>query len=106
MSTPITNAKELREVEKDVAVLNVHYANLESKVDDLKDDVKELDGKIVEYSRLTKEMIESFQEENEQTHDKLFDKVSDLEKWRWMMMGAGIVIGALGWPAVTTLLGM
>jgi hypothetical protein len=32
------------------------------------------------------------------------DKISALEKWRWMMMGAGIVLGTLGYDTVAKLL--
>jgi hypothetical protein len=31
------------------------------------------------------------------------NKISALEKWRWMIMGAGIVIGSLGSFAVSVL---
>jgi hypothetical protein len=32
------------------------------------------------------------------------EKISSLEKWRWMLMGAGIVIGSLGYDTVAKLL--
>jgi hypothetical protein len=32
------------------------------------------------------------------------DKILSLEKWRWMMMGAGVVIGSLGFDTIATLL--
>jgi hypothetical protein len=37
-------------------------------------------------------------------HKELGTKVSALEKWRWMMMGAGIVLGSLGFDMVAKLL--
>jgi hypothetical protein len=37
-------------------------------------------------------------------HKELGSKVSALEKWRWMMMGAGIVIGSLGFDSIAKLL--
>jgi len=37
-------------------------------------------------------------------HKELGSKISALEKWRWMMMGAGIVIGSLGFDTVANLL--
>ena len=30
------------------------------------------------------------------SHKEMSGKISDLEKWRWMIMGAGLVIGSLG----------
>jgi hypothetical protein len=32
------------------------------------------------------------------------EKISALEKWRWMMMGAGVVIGSLGFDTIAKLL--
>ena len=51
-------------------------------------------------------MIKDFQTENKKQHDEVNKKVNALEKWRWMLMGAGVLAGALGWPALSNLLGM
>ena len=37
-------------------------------------------------------------------HKSMSDKVGALEKWRWMMMGAGVVIGSLGFDTIAKLL--
>jgi hypothetical protein len=37
-------------------------------------------------------------------HKSMSDKISALEKWRWMMMGAGIVLGSLGYDTISNLL--
>jgi hypothetical protein len=49
-------------------------------------------------------MLKEMREEDTKAHQALGSKVSALEKWRWMMMGAGIVIGSLGFDTVAKLL--
>jgi len=36
----------------------------------------------------TQRLIKELQESNEKSHKALSDKVSALEKWRWMLMGS------------------
>jgi len=98
--------KQLKNAETEIAVLQVQYKNLDEKVDDLKTDLKEVRENIVSTTESTQKMLRSFQEGNNKAHVDLTTKISALEKWRWMMMGAGVVIGALGWPALAQLLGM
>jgi hypothetical protein len=43
-------------------------------------------------------------DEDIKAHRELGSKVSALEKWRWMLMGAGIVIGSLGFDTIAKLL--
>ena len=43
-------------------------------------------------------------EEDIIAHKELASKVSQLEKWRWMLMGAGIVLGSFGFDAIAKLL--
>jgi hypothetical protein len=31
-----------------------------------------------------------------EAHKEMSEKISAIERWRWMMMGAGIVLGAMG----------
>jgi hypothetical protein len=45
-------------------------------------------------------------DDNNNAHKSVSDKITALEKWRWMIMGAGVLAGALGWPAISKLLGM
>jgi hypothetical protein len=37
-------------------------------------------------------------------HKSMSDKILSLEKWRWMMMGAGVVIGSLGFDTIAKFL--
>jgi hypothetical protein len=52
----------------------------------------------------TRTLLTNMRNEDVAAHKELGSKVSALEKWRWMMMGAGIVIGSLGFDTVATLL--
>jgi hypothetical protein len=49
-------------------------------------------------------MLKSMREQDVKEHSELASKISVLEKWRWMMMGAGIIIGSLGFPTVSAIL--
>lgn len=98
--------KQLKNAETEIAILQVQYKNLDEKVDDLRTDMKEVRENIVSTTESTQKMLKGFQDVNNRAHVDLTTKISALEKWRWMMMGAGVVIGALGWPALSKILGM
>ena len=95
-----------KQTETGIAVLQVQYQNIDQKVGDLKTDLKELRDHIDTHMEITNAMIKDFQTENKKQHDEVNKKVNALEKWRWMLMGAGVLAGALGWPALSNLLGM
>jgi hypothetical protein len=92
--------------ETEIAVLQVQYKNLDEKFDDLKTGLKDLRGHIDNHIEDTQKLIKDFQTENKKQHDEVNKKVNALEKWRWMLMGAGVLAGALGWPALSNMLGM
>jgi hypothetical protein len=52
----------------------------------------------------TRTLLTNMRNEDVLAHKELGSKVSALEKWRWMMMGAGIVIGSLGFDTIAKLL--
>lgn len=105
-SSAVTTEKQLKNAETEIAVLQVQFKNLDEKVDDLKEDLKGVRENIVSTTESTHNLLRSFQSGNDKAHRDLTSKISAIEKWRWMMMGAGVVIGALGWPALASLLGM
>jgi len=90
--------------ETDVAVLQVQVQNVEEKVSELKEDVKDLADTIDKNNEVTKQTLKDMRDANLSAHSSLSNKVSALEKWRWMMMGAGVVIGSIGFEAVGKLL--
>lgn len=101
-----TTALKLKQTETEVAVLQVQYSHLNEKVEDIKTGLKDLTVHIDNHMSDTHTLIKEFQEENKRQHDETNKKVSALEKWRWMMMGAGVFAGALGWPMLSKLFGM
>ena len=101
-----STAIKLKQTETEVAVLQVQYQNLNEKVDDLKIGLKDLTLHIDDHMESTHNLIKEFQEENKKQHDEVNKKISSLEKWRWMLMGAGILAGAIGFPTIEKLLGI
>ena len=101
-----STVQKLKQTETEVAVLQVQYSYLNEKVEDIKTGLKDLNTHIDNHMESTHTLIKEFQEENKRQHDEVNKKVNALEKWRWMLMGAGILAGALGWPVLSKLLGM
>ena len=101
-----TSSVQLKQAETEIAVLQVQYGNINEKVDDLKTDLKDFRTEIKVQLQETHELIKGFQEDNKKQHDTVEKKISALEKWRWMLMGAGVLAGALGFPAIEKMFGM
>ena len=90
--------------ETEIAVLQIQVKTLEEKIGELKVDLKLLHDVIEANADETRRMLKSMREQDVKEHSELASKISVLEKWRWMMMGAGIVIGSLGFDTVAKLL--
>jgi hypothetical protein len=106
MTNPGTSRAIKLHAETEIAVLQVQVTNINEKIDDLKSDIKSLRDDMTKSMTDTHTMIVTLNESNSKQHGELSKKVSALEKWRWMMMGAGILAGALGWPVLAKVLGM
>lgn len=85
-----------RTLETDIAVLQTEFKNLDAKFADIKEDVSKLGIKIDVYAEGTQTLLKEFQSENQEQHAIVEEKIQSLEKWRWMIMGAGMGLGALG----------
>ena len=101
-----SSVTKLKQAETEIAVLQVQYGNINEKVDDLKTDLKDLRSHIDDHMDATHQLIKDFQNENKKQHIGVNAKIATLEKWRWMIMGAGVLAGALGLPALEKLFGM
>lgn len=101
-----STVQQIKQTETEIAVLQVQYGYLNEKMDDIKTDLKDLRSHIDGHAAAAQQLITNFQEENKEQHEKVEKKVSALEKWRWMLMGAGILAGAIGFPFIEKLLGM
>lgn len=98
--------QKLKQTETEIAVLQVQYGYLNEKCDDIKSGLKDLATHIDNHMDETHKLIKEFQDENKKQHDEVNEKIASFEKWRWMLMGAGVLAGALGWPTLAGLLGM
>jgi len=99
-----TRALSVNTSDTDIAVLQVQVNNIETKINELKDDLREVHECLDKNAEETHKLIKELQETNDASHKALTDKVSSLEKWRWMMMGAGVVIGSMGFDTIAKLL--
>ena len=90
---PISTEKsqEVR-YETDIAVLQVELRNLSEKVD--------------EGIRSTQQMMREFQVENNRQHGDMMNRITKLEQWRWMLIGAGIILGSSGMMGIEKLMGI
>ena len=93
-----------QKTETDIAVLQVEVENVKEKVNELKVDIKDVRDALEKHGEDQTRMIKDMQESSTSAHKSMSDKISSLEKWRWMMMGAGIVIGSLGYDTISKLL--
>ena len=101
-----SSVQQLKQAETEIAVLQVQYGNINEKVDDLRTDLKDFRNEIKTQIQETHDLIKGFQDENNAQHDEVNKKISALEKWRWMLMGAGVLAGALGFDTIQKLVGM
>jgi chromosome segregation ATPase len=99
-----TRALSVNTSDTDIAVLQVQVNNIETKINELKTDLKEVHECLDKNAEETHKLIKELQLSNDASHKSLTDKVSALEKWRWMLMGAGVVIGSMGFDTVAKLL--
>lgn len=99
------NSRALKvQAETDIAVLQVQVKNIEDKIGEVKEDLKALHQAIENNAEETRQMLKTMRDEDTQAHDKLASKISALEKWRWMIMGAGVVLGSMGFDTIGKLL--
>ena len=90
--------------ETEIAILQFQVKSLEDKIGELKVDLRALHDTIEANAEETRQMLKSMREQDVKEHGELASKISVLEKWRWMMMGAGVIVGSLGFNTVSALL--
>ena len=87
-----TEKKPVMSYETDIAVLQVELRNLSEKVD--------------EHTKTTQQMLREYHAENNRQHNELFTRIVKLENWRYMLVGAGVVLGMGGMMGIEKLLGI
>jgi len=103
MATASSKAVKMQP-ETEIAVLQVQVKNIEDKIGELKEDLKSIRDALDENAEETRQMLKSMRDQDVKEHNELAGKISVLEKWRWMMMGAGVIVGSLGFNTVSALL--
>lgn len=97
-------AVKMPKTETDIAVLQVKVNNIESDISEIKQDLKEVTSKISKNNEETQKLLKEMSTASTNAHSLMSDKISSLEKWRWMLMGAGVVLGALGHNVIGSVL--
>ncbi len=96
--------------ETDVAVLRVQYENLSDKVDEVKTDLKDMrthfDDSMSDLGEQLARQIAALQTENKKQHDEVNTRLTAIEKWKWMIMGAAILAGSVGPELISKVLGV
>ena len=99
-----TRTVQVTNTETEIAVLQVQVRNVESDISEIKQDLKEVSMSMKENSVTTNSFLKEMKEASATAHKAMADKITSLEKWRWMMMGAGIVLGSMGSHTFASLL--
>ena len=96
--------KQLQQYDTDIAVLKVEFKNLDTKFDtalqDVKADIKINSDLIKEGNASTHKLLIDFNQSNQDSHESMAVKITALERWRWMLMGAGVVLGTVGYSVI------
>ena len=95
---------KMPKTETDIAVLQVQVQNITNDISEIKADIKDVNVCMAKNNEDTHQLLKEMKEASANAHKSMSDKISALEKWRWMMMGAGVVIGSLGFDTIAKLL--
>ena len=95
---------KMPKTETDIAVLQVEVQNITDVIREIKTDIRDIHVEMVKNNDDTRVMLKGLKDASSNEHQVLSAKITALEKWRWMMMGAGVVIGSLGFDTVAKLL--
>jgi septation ring formation regulator EzrA len=104
MAQSATVVKLTKSNETEIAVLQVQFTNLNEKVDDLKLDLKDVSDSIDRHMGSITQSFNEFKADNKEQHQIVEDKISDLEKWRYTIMGGAAALGALGFHLILKLM--
>ena len=95
---------KMPKTETEIAVLQVEVQNITDNIRDIKTDIKDIHVEMVKNNDDTRVMLKGLKDASSNEHEAMSAKITALEKWRWMMMGAGVVIGSLGFDTIAKLL--
>ena len=95
---------KMPKTETEIAVLQVEVQNITDDIREIKTDIRDIHVEMVKNNDDTRVMLKGMKDASSSAHQAMSEKISSLEKWRWMMMGAGVVIGSLGFDTLAKLL--
>ena len=95
---------KMPKTETEIAVLQVEVQNITDVIREIKTDIRDIHVEMVKNNDDTRVMLKGLKDASSNEHEAMSAKITALEKWRWMMMGAGVVIGSLGFDTVAKLL--
>lgn len=97
METQVETIQEdLHEVKNDIKEIHSRITTGNREIVDKMDDMQtRLEHKMNAQAEVTKQQHESIQTEIRNDIDKLGERVSSLEQWKWYVIGAAAVIGFL-----------
>lgn len=79
-----------RTMEKLEEKIDENYATLHHRISDMRDDIhKDIESK---HDKVVEKLDNQAKASSEQ-HKAIADKISSIEKWRWMIMGGALVAG-------------
>jgi hypothetical protein len=103
MATAANKALKMQP-ETEIAVLQVQVRNIEDKIGELKVDLKDVSDSIDRQAANTNAILKDMKDVSTTAHKAMSDKINSLEKWRWMLMGAGVILGSIGFDSIARLL--
>lgn len=80
-------------VSERVSIVETEVKNIESKLVDIKDDVKGVNEELKNTHSALLQELGKMASEGKQAHSDLATKISGLERWRWTLMGVGVAVG-------------
>ena len=95
---------KMPKTETDIAVLQVQVQNITNDISEIKADIKDVNISMAKNNEDTHQLLKEMKDASAGAHKSMSEKISALEKWRWMMMGAGVLIGSLGFDKIAKLL--
>jgi len=77
-----------------VAVLESQVDTISTKLDEVRSDIKEVHACLHKTRELILEQISQLRTEENTQHDKFNSRLTQLEMWRWYVIGIATAIGA------------
>ena len=78
-----------------VAVLEIQVANIEKKVDNISEEIKEVHACLHKTREMILSKIETLRSEEQAVHKEQDQRIASLENWRWYILGIVCALGVV-----------